>query len=442
MNKRILATILTATLSVGMFVGCGNKNNTTVEIVTELKEPISIEMWHYLNGKQADTLDSIIADFNSTNNLGITVNAVNQGNIGDLNKKVITASQSKSLPAIINVYPDIATGLINQNKIVDLAPYVNDADIGMKDDIENDFYKTFIDEVSQWNKGSVYGIPMTKSTEVLYVNKTMLEQLGYTMDDLKDLTIQKVAEISKKCKDELGIPGFGFDSSSNAFISTLKMDGKDFVTMDGKVNIDNDWVRTFMNYYKDEVGSGDFRIPGEDTYLSGPFSNQKILMYQGSTAGAYNIKTDGTFEVGVAEVPVYQGKNKAVIQQGASLFVTTDVTPEAQFASYEFIKYLTNTENTAKFSVETGYLPVRKSAADTQIMKDALNDPAAIFTKIYPVAQDSLGYAYYTPAINNAQSARDIIKEKFDAYVTGSIKDIDTFIKDATSQVQTSVQRQ
>ena len=197
-----------------------------------------------------------------------------------------------------------------------------------------------------------------------------------------------------------------------------------------------------MNYYKDEVASGDFRIPGEDTYLSGPFSNQKILMYQSSTAGAYHIKTDGTFEVGVAEVPVYQGKNKAVIQQGASLFVTTDVTPEAQFASYEFIKYLTNTENTAKFSVETGYLPVRKSAADTQIMKDALNDPAAIFTKIYPVAQDSLGYAYYTPAINNAQSARDIIKEKFDAYVTGGIKDIDTFIKDATSQVQTSVQRQ
>ena len=220
------------------------------------------------------------------------------------------------------------------------------------------------------------------------------------------------------------------------------MDNLDFVTIDGKINIDNDWVKTFMNYYKDEVGSGDFRIPGEDKYLSGPFSNQKLLMYQGSSAGAAHIKTDGTFEVDVVEVPVFQGKNKAVIQQGASLFVTSDVSPEAQFAAYEFIKYATNTENTAKFAVATGYLPVRKSAADTQIMKDALNDPNALFTKIYPVAQSSLEYAYFTPAVNNAQSAREIIQEKYDAYVTGSIKDIDTFIKDTTSQVETSIQRQ
>ena len=93
-------------------------------------------------------------------------------------------------------------------------------------DLTNDFYKTFIDEVSQWNKDSVYGIPMTKSTEVLYVNKTLLEKIGYKVDDLKDLTFEKLSEISKKSKEQLGIPGFGFDSSSNAFISTLKEDGK------------------------------------------------------------------------------------------------------------------------------------------------------------------------------------------------------------------------
>lgn len=98
--------------------------------------------------------------------------------------------------------------------------------------------------------------------------------------------------------------------------------------------------------------------------------------------------------------------------------------------------------NTAKFAVATGYLPVRKSAEDTQIMKDSLNDPNALFTKIYPIAQSSLEYAYYTTAVNNVQSVREIIKEKYDAYVTGNIKDIDTFIKDTTSQVEISIQRQ
>lgn len=442
MNKKLLASILTATLSIGMFVGCSSNKEEVGEIVTELNEPVTVELWHYLNGAQVEVLDSIVNDFNSTNGKGITVKAVNQGNIGDLNKKVITAAQSNSLPAIINVYPDIATGLIDQGKIVDLSTYANDGTVGISDDLKNDFNKTFIDEVSQWSNDKVYGIPMTKSTEVLYVNKTLLEKIGYSVDDLSELTYEKLAEISKKAKDELGIPGFGFDSSSNAFISTLKMDGKDFVSIDGKINVDNDWVRTFMDYYKTEVEAGTFRIPGEDKYLSGPFSNQKLLAYQGSSAGAAHIKTDGAFEVAVVEVPKFDGKDKAVIQQGASLFVTSDVSPEAQFAAYEFIKFATNAENTAKFAVSTGYLPVRKSAADTQVMKDALADSESIFAKIYPVAEKALEYAYFTPAVNNAQSARDIVKEKYDAYVSGSITDIETFIKDTTSQVETSIQRQ
>ena len=94
----------------------------------------------------------------------------------------------------------------------------------MKDDLKNDFIPDFINELSQWGENKIYGLPLTKSTEVLYVNKNLLEQLGYTVDDLKDLTFEKLAEISEKCQSELGITGFGFDSSSNAFISTLKED--------------------------------------------------------------------------------------------------------------------------------------------------------------------------------------------------------------------------
>ena len=31
---------------------------------------------------------------------------------------------------------------------------------------------------------------------------------------------------------------------------TLKMDGKDFVELDGKINVDNDWVKEFMHSLK------------------------------------------------------------------------------------------------------------------------------------------------------------------------------------------------
>ena len=442
MRKRLLAVLMTAVVATSAFVGCSKDGSSNADIVTELQEPVTIEMWHYMNGKQAETLQEIVDDFNATNDKGITVNAVGQGNIPDLNKKVITAGQSNTLPAIVNVYPDLATGLINEGKIVDLAPYINDENVGMAEDIKNDFVDAFIAELSQWGEGKVYGMPMTKSTEVVYVNKTLLEKIGYKVEDLQNLTMEKLAEISKKAYEELGIAGFGFDSSSNAFISALKMDGKTLVELDGTINVDNEWVREFLKFFQEQTTKGYFRVAGEDKFLSGPFSNQKVLAYQGSSAGFAHIKTNDAFEIAVVEVPVFEGKDKAVIQQGASLFVTNNVSVEQQYAAYEFMKFLTNAENTAKFATSTGYLPVRKSAQELPEVKALIEDETNLYGKIYNVAQEALNYAYYTPAVNNAQSARTSAEEKYAAFVTGSITDVDTLITELLSEVETSINRQ
>lgn len=442
MKRRLLASLMTAVVAVTALTGCSKSNSSSENIVTELQEPITIEMWHYMNGKQVEVLQSIIDDFNSSNTQGITVKASSQGSIADLNKKVIAASQSNTLPAIVNVYPDAATGLINDNKVVDLTQYIENETVGMAEDLKNDFIPDFISELSQWGENKIYGLPMTKSTEVLYVNKTLLEQLGYTVDDLKDLTFEKLAEISEKCQTELGIAGFGFDSASNAFISTLKEDGKDFVQLDGKINVVNDWSKEFMQFFREKTQSGAFRVPGEDKFLSGPFSNQKVLAYQGSSAGFAHINTNGAFEIAIVEVPHFEGKDKAVIQQGASLFVTKDVSPEAQYAAYEFIKFATNTENTAKFATSTGYLPVRKSAQDSTIVQEVLADSNSLYGKIYDVAKESLNFAYFTPAVNNAQSARTVADEKYASYVTGTSDDVNAMLEEMKSQVETSISRQ
>ena len=439
MKKRLLAALLSSALVMTTLAGCSSKSGSS-DMVTELTEPITIEMWHYMNGGQAEALNSIIEDFNATNDKGITVNAISQGSIGDLNKKVISAAQSNSLPAIINVYPDIATGLIEDKKLVNLSSFINDKNVGMADEMD-DFVDTFIEETSQWGEGKIYGLPMTKSTEVLYVNKNMLESLGYTLEDLEDLTFEKLAEISNKAVTELGVAGFGFDSSSNAFISSLKMDGPDFVESNGTINVDNEWVREYMTFFQQQAQSGAFRIAGEDKFLSNPFVNQKMLCYQGSSAGYAYLNNDGAFEIAVVEVPVFQGKDKAVMQQGASLFVTNNVSAEAQYAAYEFVKFATNAENTAKFATATGYLPVRKSAVETEIVKNILNDETSLYSQVYNVAQKSLPYSYYTPAINNAQSARTVAQEKYEAFMSGSIKDVEVLVDDIVSQVQTSIGR-
>ena len=105
MKRRLLASLMTAVVAVTALTGCGSNNSSSekAEIVTELTQPVSIEMWHYMNGKQAEILQTIVDDFNATNGKGITVTASSQGSITDLNKKVIAASQSNTLPAIMKI---------------------------------------------------------------------------------------------------------------------------------------------------------------------------------------------------------------------------------------------------------------------------------------------------------------------------------------------------
>ena len=41
-------------------------------------------------------------------------------------------------------------------------------------------------------------------------------------------------------------------------------------------------------------------------------------------------------------------------------------------ASWLYLKYLTNTKNTAYFAAQTGYIPVRKSAKDDPVFAEVL----------------------------------------------------------------------
>jgi ABC-type glycerol-3-phosphate transport system substrate-binding protein len=45
-------------------------------------------------------------------------------------------------------------------------------------------------------------------------------------------------------------------------------------------------------------------------------------------------------------------------------------TPEKQQAAWDFIKWLTETKQSAYWTVQTTYLPVRKSALNEQVLKD------------------------------------------------------------------------
>jgi len=78
---------------------------------------------------------------------------------------------------------------------------------------------------------------------------------------------------------------------------------------------------------------------------------------------------NNAFEIGIAPIPILPGKPLKSLFSGTNLAIMKS-TPEKQQAAWDFIKWLTETKQSAYWSVQTTYLPVRKSALNEPDMKD------------------------------------------------------------------------
>ena len=70
-----------------------------------------------------------------------------------------------------------------------------------------------------------------KSTEVLYYNKSFLDENGLTAPT----TWAELEEVSKQITEITGAPSFGFDSAQNVFITLVQQFGGEYTTPQGEV---------------------------------------------------------------------------------------------------------------------------------------------------------------------------------------------------------------
>ena len=109
-------------------------------------------------------------------------------------------------------------------------------------------------------------------------------------------------------------------------------------------------------------------MAGTDKFLSTPFTNQTLGMFVGSNASESFVTkgANGEFEIGVAPYPA-----KYKMQQGTDLFIFSNATAEQQTAAFEYLKFLTTTDNQITWAEETGYIPVRTSALESDEYKNS-----------------------------------------------------------------------
>ena len=436
--KKIVSILLLACIVLGVFGMAGCQAGGPGKLFAgnfEIPEggydgsEVTITFYHTMGSNLSDVLNAYIVEFNKLYpNIHIQHEQV--GGYDDVRDQIKTELTVGNQPNIAYCYPDhvalynIAKAVVTLDELIASDIVVNRADgttetLGLTEAQIADFIEGYYNEGKQFGDGLMYTLPMSKSTEVLYYNKTFFEennlQVPKTWDEMEALCA-RILEIDDTC-----IP-LGYDSEANWFITMTEQYGNPYTSASGEENFlfDNaankQFVKRFREWYKKGYVTTQ-EIYG--AYTSGLFvatTGTNSYMSIGSSAGATHQRPTKTadgypFEVGIATIPQVNAENPKVISQGPSLCIFKDSNPQEVIASWLFVKFLTTTvEFQAEFSMASGYVPVLKSVAENEVYKKFLESAdggdyiSALSAKIC-LEQEK---AYYTsPAFNGSSAARD-----------------------------------
>ena len=440
MKKRILSALLAVVLVLGAFAmtGCGNtgaatgnqtKSNFTVPEGGYDGSEVTIKFYHTMGSNLSTVLNLYIEEFNKLYpNIHIESSSV--GGYDDVREQISTEITVGNQPNIAYCYPDhvalynLAKAVVTLDDLIASNVEVTRADgskeiIGLTAEQKDDFIAGYYNEGKQFGDGLMYTMPLSKSTEVLYYNKTFFEANNIKVPTTWDEVEEVCAQIKKIEPDSIPL---GYDSESNWFITMCEQYKSPYTSATGDHYVfNNEQNRAFIKEFREWYGKGYLTTQTlYGAYTSGLFTsatNPKSYMSIGSSAGATYQRPAADangkypFEVGIATIPQVSEDNKKVISQGPSLCIFQKENPQEVIASWLFVKFLTtNVEFQAEFSMTSGYVPVLKSVAEHPVYSDFLSkaDGGSYISALSAKVCIEQEEAYYTsPAFNGSSTARD-----------------------------------
>ena len=467
MKKRIISLLLVLAMlvSVVAMVSCdkGNEgengengaNKVTYEVPAEGYDgsAVTIVFWHSMGAKLQGVLETYITEFNKLYP-NITVEHASQGDYDGVRDQVKIALTSGVQPNVAYCYPDhvalynVAKKVVPLDNFIESTIPVTDAEgnetvLGFTAEQIADFIPGYYAEGAAFDAaGTMYTLPMSKSTEALYYNKTFFEQHGLslpkTWEDMGKLC-EQIKAIDPDC-----IP-LGYDSEANWFITMCEQYGSEYTTLDKNAHFkfDNETNQGFVKMFREWHQKG--WVTTEEiygSYTSGLFTateGQKCYMVIGSTGGASyqqppQVDGKALFETDMATPPQVNPDAPKVISQGPSICILENSNPQEVVASWLFVKFLTsNVEFQAAFSMASGYAPVIKSVQENEVYKqwldkaNGINNLTAMSVKLALSQSDAY---FVSPAFNGSSAARDQVGKLMQSALVYTGNDVDAKIKE------------
>ena len=330
--KKNLVAATAAVLAAGMaLAGCGSSNGGSGDVQKTADGKVKITMWHGFSEADGKTLESIVDDFNK--------------------------SQDKyEIDAQLQPWSTIGETMVTK---VTTGDYLDNVVKQITFNIDGEEEKC--------------AVPMGYAPTSVWYNTDMWKAAGLTDKDIPT-TWDQLLEVAKKLTKSDGSQ-YGLAMADSGWAAYMKGNGTGLYTTDGKVSINSKENKAFLQKMRDFYNGG-YAVPGlDDTAARESFESGQSAMVivgpwedQAATDKGINHDTfavpdgDGTYKYADGKTGSNTGST------GLYWWVTSQVGDSEKLPGiYEFFKFYNNHDNQVKWSLGSAYPPNNKTVTADEL---------------------------------------------------------------------------
>ncbi|MGF3056701.1 extracellular solute-binding protein [Microbacterium sp. YY-01] len=351
--------------SLPLFAGCfGGGGSDAVydqpsgDIPKQYHDRLRVVLWSSFTAHNGEIMQKNIDAFNESQNEIFCEVQVFEG-YDQLESKIAASLQSRQVPDI-SVMSDVFWNRFYLNDVIEPLTGYFDSSFGT-----DSFHDVFLEEGTV--KNDVWWVPFARSTPLFYFNRDAFAAVG-----LPDRAPETYDEYREWGKEFLGYKNNGNDVRIRAF------KGSDDWYFSGAAwafggGFSNGLETTFtsegtiaaLEYERGFIHDDKVGYFGTD--ISGDFVAGVTATILESTGALTSITEAAPFEVGCGFMPKQQ--TTGVPTGGSGLAIFRNASEERKQAAWEVLKFLSSGDAAVDWTLGTGYMPVTKSAMESEKVK-------------------------------------------------------------------------
>ncbi len=366
---------------------------------TKAASPTKVTFWNYVTSDAGSPVVKDFAkEFNKSQN-NYVVDVVEISDFREIQIKLQAALAAKAdLPSLTQVDNAFFTRLALGNLLFDSDPLVD----AMPKGTVQDFDETI------WGYGNVngkrFGLPWASSTLINVYNADAFKSKGLPPPKNWEDYARAAKTLSSRTSK-----GAIFFVDAWIFGSMVSSRGSNILDANNKPDFDSEIAIKSLQMMYDLTRGGQaiVRNFSEANFAVIDWVRTKAFMVTVPTSAFPYVKDVLPFQIGAVPMPgkSIAGESQLVIPKGNSEAETK--------GAFEFWAYMTKTENAAKFTKATYYLPVRKST--TKLLGDFVNEP------VMKAGLEALERAYNPPHLLEYQKWREILEAQLERSLKGGL---------------------